>query len=464
MEASSEEYELDRKLRMLERITQSTTARAELMIFDAKEWIVTHYREICARITTAREAGRFEVKQEQPPFLHRHVFPLLHSAARALLYLTVAYQPDYFGMSISQLTFLESSIDEVFTSLSHIRQSLSEKLIKDLFRIRNLCECMEIKSKILPPDNPAPYTSHPNGMKIELRNVSFRYNETAPFVLKDVSFIVEPGQIISVVGYNGSGTTALNVTFTKGKTTLIRLLALLDKPTKGDIYINDVSLNEYDHNILRLNMSILFQEFRFCPPSTILIPEKYKGFTAQQNIGLGKPEIMDNLPEVRADAGKSGAHDFIRSFGSFYQTLLQVESSSNQDFLEWMPASHFISHDRKALPFMLKILSDNLNRSPEWEGRPISWLKPEKKRIDIRIPEYKPEEATEHVVTQSPSGGQWQRIALGRVFTRIQEADLLILDEPSSALDPQAEYEVFKTIMEFRKNKTTIYIVPPLLE
>lgn len=180
---------------------------------------------------------------------------------------------------------------------------------------------------------------------------------------------------------------------------------------------------------------------------------------------MGKPKIIDNLPEVRAAAGNSGADDFIRSFGSFYQTKLDVTRSSNNDhYLDWMPASHFISNDRKALPFMLKILSDNLNGYAKWEGKPLSWLKRENKAIDIKIPEYKPEEATERVTSQSPSGGQWQRIALGRVFTRIKEADLLILDEPSSALDPQAEYEVFKTIMESRKNKTTIYIVPPLLE
>ena len=197
---------------------------------------------------------------------------------------------------------------------------------------------------------------------------------------------------------------------------------------------------------------------------SILIPEKYTGFTAQENIGLGKPKIIDNLPEVRAAADNSGAHDFIRSFGSFYQTKLGVTRSSNNDYLDWMPASHFISNDRKALPFILKILSDNPYGYAEWEGKPLSWLKQENKAIDIKIPDYKPEEATERVTSQAPSGGQWQRIALGRVFTRIKEADLLILDEPSSALDPQAEYEVFRTIMESRKNKTTIYIVPPLLE
>ena len=42
---------------------------------------------------------------------------------------------------------------------------------------------------------------------------------------------------------------------------------------------------------------------------------------------------------------------------------------------------------------------------------------------------------------------------------RIREADLFILDGPSSALDPQAEYEIFKNPLTIRKNKTTIHIV-----
>ena len=203
---SMEGYQLQNKLRMLEEIAKSTTARPELMIFNAKEWIVKHYKEIYAKVTRGREEGKFDARPEEPPFLHRHVLPLLHSAARAMLYLTVAYQPSYFEMSVSQLSFLESSIEEVFSSLTYLRQSLSEKLVKDLFRIRNMCECMEVKSSVQPPENPIPYVSYPNGMKIELKNVSFRYNEKSPFVLKDINFTVERGQIVSVVGYNGSGT------------------------------------------------------------------------------------------------------------------------------------------------------------------------------------------------------------------------------------------------------------------
>lgn len=55
-----------------------------------------------------------------------------------------------------------------------------------------------------------------------------------------------------------------------------------------------------------------------------------------------------------------------------------------------------------------------------------------------------------------PSGGQWQRIALARSFYR--SANILILDEPTSAIDAVGEYEIFKKILELQKEKTTIII------
>jgi ATP-binding cassette, subfamily B, bacterial len=54
------------------------------------------------------------------------------------------------------------------------------------------------------------------------------------------------------------------------------------------------------------------------------------------------------------------------------------------------------------------------------------------------------------------SGGQWQRIALARAFFR--DAPVLILDEPTSAIDAQGEYEIFERLYEFAGNKTVIII------
>lgn len=55
-----------------------------------------------------------------------------------------------------------------------------------------------------------------------------------------------------------------------------------------------------------------------------------------------------------------------------------------------------------------------------------------------------------------PSGGQWQRVALARAFYR--QADLLILDEPTSAIDAKAEYDIFNNIFEHYKKKSVIIV------
>jgi ABC-type multidrug transport system fused ATPase/permease subunit len=189
----------------IDRLSRDINARPELAIFGTKQWMVERFAKLSELVAVIKESGRYEYHLEEPPFLHRHLFPLLHSGSRAVMYLVVAFQPDYFGMPISQLTFLETSVEGVFSSISYLRQSLSSKLIKDMFRIRNLFECMEIKSAVCPPENPAEYKSNPKGMKIEVKDLTFRYGKEAPPVLKDVNFTVEPGQIVSIVGYNGSG-------------------------------------------------------------------------------------------------------------------------------------------------------------------------------------------------------------------------------------------------------------------
>jgi ABC-type Mn2+/Zn2+ transport system ATPase subunit len=115
------------------------------------------------------------------------------------------------------------------------------------------------------------------------------------------------------------------------------------------------------------------------------------------------------------------------------------------------------------MPYILKALMGNIYGDAEYKGKRIIWgLK--RPKVDIyshEIPDhpYQRLEMGEPIHREGLSGGQWQRIALARAFMKIRDADLLILDEPSSALDPQAEYQVFKTIMELRRNKTTLFIV-----
>jgi hypothetical protein len=189
------------------------------------------------------------------------------------------------------------------------------------------------------------------------------------------------------------------------------------------------------------------------------MPEKYQEISAHDNILIGNSSLGDLCP-VKKAATASGAHEFIRSFGSYYQTRLRKRRHTlyPEDYIP-SPYTFRVVPDRE-IPFMAKVLSRRLHAGAKIRGKPVTWgTKPVEEGISIEIPEHTPSDVPEYFESRYLSGGQWQRIALARAFMKIREADLLILDEPSSALDPQAEYQVFKTLMELRKNRTTIFIV-----
>ena len=99
-------------------------------------------------------------------------------------------------------------------------------------------------------------------MKIEFRNVSYEY-EVGKKVLNNISFIVNPGEKIGIVGINGAG-----------KTTLIRLLTGIIEPTEGKIFINDIDLSEFPKETRKAMFGMSLQKFGvFC-------------FTIGQNITL----------------------------------------------------------------------------------------------------------------------------------------------------------------------------------
>src|SRR5271155_5559713 len=139
----------------LDRIASDRSARAELMIFGAKDWLLQRYKDLTEFLTGAKEAGKYGYVKEEPSFAQRHILPILQNCVRSGVYLLVAYQPDYFGMPISQLTFLESSFQGILASISHFQNTVSRTLIYDMFSIRNLFECMDFESKVVAPENPA---------------------------------------------------------------------------------------------------------------------------------------------------------------------------------------------------------------------------------------------------------------------------------------------------------------------
>ncbi len=93
--------------------------------------------------------------------------------------------------------------------------------------------------------NPASVQS----MKIELRDVSFRYGAHEPWVLEDVNMTIYPHESVAIVGPSGCG-----------KTTLLKLLAGLMPPTRGDILINDVPLQQIGLPQYRAMLGVVMQD------------------------------------------------------------------------------------------------------------------------------------------------------------------------------------------------------------
>src|SRR5436190_24207840 len=105
----------------------------------------------------------------------------------------------------------------------------------------------------------------------------------------------------------------------KGKSTLIRLLTLFEKPSSGDILVNGVSVSQYNPQVLRSNMSVLFQDF--C---------KYYNLSVQDNIGLGGPGETHSISASRTAATLTGAHEHIRTLRAFYETILKKSYHSSR--------------------------------------------------------------------------------------------------------------------------------------
>ena len=202
------------------------------------------------------------------------------------------------------------------------------------------------------------------GDGVRFEDVSFIYPGSAKPALDKISIHIKPGESLAIVGENGSG-----------KTTLIKLLTRLYKPTSGRIFLEGLDLEEWDIDILRKKVGVIFQDFN-----------RYQ-LVVGENIGIGDIKDTDDLERVQEAAQKGMADSFIKDLPDAYSTQLGA----------WFK-----------------------------NGRELS-------------------------------GGQWQKIALSRAFMR-KSADILVLDEPTAAIDAKAEAEIFAHFRELTKNRISIII------
>jgi len=155
-----------------------------------------------------------------------------------------------------------------------------------------------------PEQNPA-ISRHEHALRggIALEHVSFRYGPMAPFVVKDVSVSIAPGQFVALVGRSGAG-----------KSTLANLLIGLYPPTAGTLRYDGVDLATLDLHSVRTQMGVVLQDAAFF------------GASVRANISMMDPEVP--LAAVEEAARAAQVHDEIMAMPMRYDTLLMDRGAS----------------------------------------------------------------------------------------------------------------------------------------
>ena len=133
--------------------------------------------------------------------------------------------------------------------------------------------------------------------KITFRNVSFRYSDNLPYILKNVDLDIEQGQTIALMGYTGSG-----------KTSFINLIPRMYDVTDGEVLIDDVNIKNIPLQVLRTNIGLVQQE-SFLFSDTIL-----------NNISYGLSEI--DREKVREVSRIAQFDKDVESFPHNYDTIM----------------------------------------------------------------------------------------------------------------------------------------------
>ncbi len=200
---------------------------------------------------------------------------------------------------------------------------------------------------------------------LEFRNVSFRYTGMDENVLNGVTFKINQGQKVALVGRNGNG-----------KSSLIKLLLRLYEPQSGEIFVNSINIKEYDIESYRNFFGVLFQD------------SSMFNATIEENIYFGHKNDV-KLFEVLSNVG-------------IYDRIEKLENKEKTEY-----------------------------------------------GVDI----------FEHGVIFS--GGEQQRLLVARALAK--NAEMIIMDEPTSHIDPAADISFSSMVFNNLTEKTVLYITHRLI-
>ena len=277
----------------------------------------------------------------------------------SLTYLLLAMMVAEKKIGIGDFTMLVAAVTTIVTAINLV--------LKQILELKKFCSYSDkfiryVEGNVY-EEKGDKKTDTSDGIKIEFKNVYFKYPGSTEYALKNINAIIKSGERWSVVGLNGAG-----------KSTFIKLICRLYECTEGEILLNGVNIMDYECSSYMKTISAVFQDFCLL------------NFSIKENIICDRPERID---------------------------------------------------DEVLVPLIEEVgLKEKVDSLPQGLMTPVF--------------RYYDQSGFE------PSGGEQQKIAMARALYK--DAPVLILDEPTAALDPIAEREIYEQFNSMVKDKTAIFI------
>lgn len=199
-------------------------------------------------------------------------------------------------MTIGEMIIFETYIAYFITPIKRFAE-LNVTYSKSIAGIERVFVIFDIKPEIHEKEDALNF-SEKESVRIAFQNVNFKYDKTASeYILKDISFSIEPEEKVALVGSSGCG-----------KSTIINLLARFYDIDSGKISFGNRDLYDYSMASIYNQMGIVFQE-------TIL----FSG-TIEENVRYGK--INATMQELEKAAEAANAIDFIKNFPDGWNTMI----------------------------------------------------------------------------------------------------------------------------------------------
>ena len=338
----------ERKVAYYERLLTSKTSLIELIIYQATDYIKSLWEKQSEKMLKEKDATLQKVEKA---LLKKSLFATLwYICCTGILIHSVMTGHISVGLFIALFNTTLSIVGTI-TSLLETFGDFSKE-IKEVSYISSFFELKNTESRTGHIDHPI--------HRIRFEHVSFAYPNSEKEVLHDANFEIDLSRSTALVGENGSG-----------KTTIIKLLCGLYRPTKGRIMIDDQDLNKLSSQEIGKLIKVVFQDFY-----------QYE-LTVRENIGFG------NLGELDRDDKLNNALELVN--------LKDVKDLG---------------------------LDRNLGKL-------------EMDVVDL-------------------SKGQWQRLAVSRLF--LTDTAYVILDEPTASMDPVSEYKMYQLFCSLMKSRGSLMI------